>query len=130
MVGFFKSALNLETISIADSFFDIGGDSLTAINLSTNISNIYSIDFAVKDIFEHPILKDISDFISKAAKLEKTEKIIPVQKKEFYEVSSAQKRIYFASKVAGDNSILYNIPGGIILDGNIDAKKLEECAFL
>ena len=127
LVGFLKSALNLETISIADSFFDIGGDSLTAINLSTNISNIYSIDFAVKDIFEHPILKDISDFISKAAKLEKTEKIIPVQKKEFYEVSSAQKRIYFASKVAGDNSILYNIPGGIILDGNIDAKKLEEC---
>ena len=53
--------------------------------------------------------------------------IISVEKAEYYPVSSAQKRIYFASKVAGQASTLYNIPGGVILEGEVDINKLEDC---
>ena len=47
------------------------------------------------------------------------------KKAEFYKVSSAQKRMYFSSKVSGESSTLYNISGGVILDGELNINKLE-----
>lgn len=121
-----KTALGLEAISITDSFFEIGGDSLTAINLCTKISHQYHIDFMVRDIFESPVIQEMSDKISSTA----TTSYIALQKveeKPFYPLSSAQKRVYYASKMAGENSILYNMPGAIVFDKKPNVSKLKDC---
>ena len=127
LIKMFKELLNVDNISIDDNFFNIGGDSLSAINLCIKIQNEFNIQLFVKDISDYPILKDLSDLIYKSNTDESIEKIQPISKAEFYEVSSAQKRMYLSSHVAGDDSINYNIPGGIIMEGVIDAGKLQEC---
>lgn len=127
LIEIIKNLLNLQVISIDNSIFDIGGDSLTAINLSTSIYKIFNVEIFVKDIFENPIIMDLSDLISK---LNNSKKLMPIKKadkKDFYPTSSAQKRIYYSSLLDGSNSLLYNIAGGIILDKMPNIKKLSKC---
>ena len=127
LIELFKKLLGIDSISIDDDFFNLGGDSLSAINMCVYIQNELNVQISVKDILEHPVLKDLSDVISEKNKNTKKIIIKPVKEAEFYNVSSAQKRIFFASKVANASSLLYNSPGGIILDGDVDTEKLEQC---
>lgn len=127
LITLLKSLLSTTSISIDDNFFDLGGDSLSAINLCAQIQNEFNVQLFVKDILEHPTIKDISDIISSNLKSSEKYIIKPVNKSDFYAVSSAQKRMFFASSVAGETSTLYNVPGGVILDGTIDVEKLEKC---
>ena len=122
-----KNSLALDNISITDSFFEIGGDSLSAINLCSKIANTYNIEFMVKDIFANPIIQDIATNISSRNTLAILNPLTFVEEKPFYHVSSAQKRVYYTSKMAGENSTLYNMPGAIIFNKVPDVKKLEEC---
>lgn len=123
----FEKVLGTSNISINDNFFEIGGDSLSAIKLCIQIQSEFNVRLSVKDILENPILKDLSDIIQKNLNTSKEIIINPVEKKEFYPLSSAQKRMYLSSNIAGENSVLYNIAGGIIFDKMPDISKLENC---
>ena len=43
-----------------------------------------------------------------------------------YELSSAQKRIYYNSKMIGEDNTVYNMPGGIIVDEILDKEKVKK----
>jgi amino acid adenylation domain-containing protein len=58
--GIWQETLNIENIGIRDNFFDIGGDSLAAMNLVSRLKNIISIE----DIYKHPTIELLSDYIS------------------------------------------------------------------
>lgn len=125
LIDLLKDMINVENISIEDSFFELGGDSLTAINLCTKIYSEFNVQIFVKDILENPIIKDLSDLIANEA-YQNNKNLIPrAEKCAFYPVSSAQKRTYYASIIDGNDSILYNISGGLILDKLPDVSKLE-----
>ena len=125
LIEIIKNILNVNTISMYDSFFELGGDSLAAINLCVVIQNEFKIKIQIRDILENPIIENLSDIISKSTKDVEVKAISKTKNNEYYPVSSAQKRIYFASKVAENNSTLYNTPGGIIFEGDIDIYKLQ-----
>ena len=127
LIEILEDLLKIKTISIDDSFFDIGGDSLSAINLCVRIQNEFYAQIFVKDILENPRIEDLSDIIFKKINTAEMQTIPKADNKEFYPVSSAQRRMYFASEVAGNSSVLYNISGAVILDRIIDTQKLEEC---
>ena len=122
----FIKILNIDKVSIKDSFFDLGGDSLSAINLCVEIQSQFNTQLFVKDILEHPTIEEISDIISNNKDKTTVDKIEKVKKAEYYPVSNAQKRIYLASQTMGSDTVTYNIAGGVILDGKIDEKRLEE----
>ncbi len=122
-----KNSLKINDISITDSFFEIGGDSLVAIKLCAKISEKYKINFTVQNIFEHPVIQEMTDEILLKDSSAENINIKKVQKKEYYHISSAQKRIYYSSKIAGEENILYNVPCSIIFDKKPDIKKLSEC---
>ncbi len=126
LIDLLKNLFHTSSISLNDSFFELGGDSLHAIHLSMQIQDTFHVSLGSREILETPIIQDLSDKISKkTTTIPKA--ITPVPKKEFYHISSAQKRIYFASQVAGNDSVLYNVPAGILIKGDIDAKQLEHC---
>ena len=125
-----EEMLSLKQISINSSFFDMGGDSLSAISLSTYLSTKYNLQISVKDIFDHPVIKDLSDYISSKLTTETLNSCITkTENKEFYPTSSAQKRIYYVSNI-DKSSLMYNIAGGLYFDVMPDCKKLENCIRL
>jgi surfactin family lipopeptide synthetase B len=125
IISCLKNILDLSNISITDSFFDIGGDSLSAIALCSKLTNILGQNITVQDIFNNPIIMDLSDYI---VNLKNSNiKVIPKHNKmDFYPLSAVQAGIYYASSL-DSNSTLYNTAGGIIVDKELDFEKLETC---
>lgn len=122
-----KNILNINNISVNTNLFELGMDSLSIIKLITEISYIFKVEITFSDIFNNNTISTLSSFIDNSNyKIIKTT-INQVEKSDFYPVSCAQKRIYYSSNIAGKNSIVYNVPGGIIMNKIPDISKLENC---
>ncbi len=127
IIAVVSKLINNDNIGIEDSFFNIGLDSLCIITLSATLSKQFNIDLTVRDVYSSNNIKNLSFLIEKLQINNKTSSLTKAQCRNFYHVSSAQKRIYYSSKIAGENSILYNMPGAIIFDAKPDTIKLNEC---
>lgn len=125
LIKIITDLIGIKEISIKDSFFDLGGDSLTAINFCTYIYDKFSVQLSVKEIFDHPIIENLSDLISNKTKVSEETVITKAPKQDSYPVSYAQRGIYYASIIAGNNSVIYNMPGGLLLSKAPDITKLE-----
>lgn len=117
---------NKDKISVTDNFFDLGGDSLTAIKLSVKVLENFNINISLENIFNNSTIETLSKYIDSLIENRFMIKIKEIEKESYYPISSAQKRIYYSSSLE-NNSTLYNIAGGIIVDKLLDVNKLQEC---
>lgn len=119
--------LEMDSISLHMNFFDLGGDSLCAIKLVSEIYSKLNIKVSIKDIFTYPTLEGLANYID-TKKVETLAKVdIPKARVlDAYPLSSAQKRIYYTVQME-PNSVNYNTPGGLIFTQMPDVTKLEKC---
>ena len=127
LISILQDLLDLKDITLRDSIFDLGGDSLTAINLCTRIYDKFGIEISVREIFEHPVILELSNIIENKTKHNAEQKLIVAPINNQYPASFSQTGIYYASILAGKDSSLYNIPGGLLLEKYPDAKKIQAC---
>lgn len=127
LIKIFEKTFNISSVSITDSFFQLGGDSLLAITICTEIYSKLSVQITVEDIFKKPTIINLSDYIATLSASEKSIDINTCEINNYYPLSAAQKRIFFSSNIAGNNSLVYNMPGGIIFNKLPDIQKLEKC---
>jgi tyrocidine synthetase III len=116
--------LEPEEISVKSSFFELGGHSLRAVALLTRLSKEFQVDVPLGEIFEHDTIRDLATYIGKAEKAGYTG-IPKAQPAKYYNLSSAQKRLHFLYEFDKD-SLSYNIPRVVRLEGNVDRQRLEE----
>lgn len=119
-----EEIFDINKISTNYNFFAIGGDSLLAIKLSAKILNSFQVDISVKDIFKTPVFSDLLNLICMNQSKTKN-KLQIAEEKKFYPLSSAQKRIYYTNRVIGENHVVYNLPGAILIKEVLDSKKVE-----
>ena len=55
--------LMLETIGIEQSFFELGGDSLLAVQLIGRVNNTWLLDLHVREVFEHPTVRSLATLV-------------------------------------------------------------------
>ncbi|NOQ28022.1 MAG: HAD-IIIC family phosphatase, partial [Bacteroidales bacterium] len=125
LVEIWSEVLNIskENISVTVDFFAIGGHSLKANLLVLKINKIFNIDFLFKDIFKYPILKQMALNISLKNKNDYLS-INPIEKKDYYELSSAQKRMFIIYELARNNTA-YNIASALTIDGIFDKESFN-----
>lgn len=127
LVRIIERMLPISKVSIEDTLLELGGDSLTAITLSTKIMATFNVQINIKDLLSNYKIKDISDYIQKNQSKDETKiKIERVKEQDVYPLSSAQKRIYFNAKMIGNDNIVYNMPGGIIVDEILDIERIKQ----
>ena len=127
LINIIAKMLRVEQISLTDKILDLGGDSLTAITLSTKILSKYNVQINIKDLILNYTIKDMSDYIRENQEKGFTKiKIEKASEQESYPLSSAQKRIYYNSKMIGDENLVYNMPGGIMVDEILDSEKVKK----
>ena len=119
--------LKQNEISLSDSFYELGGDSLTAISLCTSIQSKYGVQISIKDIFNCETVQEISDLITNNIENKNGYKIKHIKKQDYYKLLPGQVRMYYSSAVSNESSVLYNIPGAVVIDGLLDSKLLEQC---
>ena len=126
LIKIIEKMLQLERVGINNTLLELGGDSLTAITLSTKILSKFNVQINIKDILTNYSIKDMSDYIAenqtKGTLKNKIEKA-PIQ--EAYPLSSAQKRIYYNVKMIGEDNLVYNMPGGVLVDKILDLDKIK-----
>ncbi|WP_406617652.1 amino acid adenylation domain-containing protein [Bacillus velezensis] len=118
-----EAVLGRERVGIDENFFEIGGHSLKASMLISRIRKTFGTDIKVKELFEQPTIKQLSRLIQKRDK-QNYPVISKARKQSSYQASSAQKRM-FALWETDKDSIVYNLPIMIELNGKLDVKKAE-----
>jgi len=118
--------LSKDEIGIDNNFFDLGGNSLRAIVVSSRIHRSLDVKIQLTDIFEIQTIRGIARFISTAAK-QSFAAIQPAPKKDFYPLSPAQKRLYILQRIDAGNTV-YNMPNVVKLDGGISKERLTGAA--
>ncbi|WP_341274856.1 amino acid adenylation domain-containing protein [Clostridium beijerinckii] len=124
LADIWSSVLGVEKIGIDDSFFELGGHSLKATVLIGKIHKELNVEIPIHEFFEKETIRNISNYIEKAEK-EEFKEIDKVEKKEYYEASSAEKRMYVIQQFS-ENSIAYNVPAAIQIEGKLDVYKLQK----
>jgi tyrocidine synthetase-3 len=112
------------SIGIDDDFFELGGHSLNAAMVTAKIHKELNVKVPLAELFHKSTIRKLSEVIRLSAK-DKYKSLQPVEKKDYYLLSSAQKRLYFLQQMDLDNRV-YNIPQIVKLKGRIDKGKLEK----
>ncbi|MGD2085114.1 MAG: amino acid adenylation domain-containing protein [Candidatus Aminicenantes bacterium] len=121
----FAKILGIEEnkIGINSNFFDLGGHSLKATILISRIHKELNCKIPLGQLFEMPTIKGLSMHI-KEKKQHQFNSITAAEKKEYYVLSPAQKRLHFLQQME-PTSTAYNSPSFIVVEGKIDKERLE-----
>lgn len=112
-------------IGIEDDFYELGGHSLKANMVIMNIHKQLNRKINLSDIFSIPTIKEMARYIKETATENKYEPIETGEKREFYPLSSAQKRLYILQQVE-ITSTGYNMPMVYMVEGKPGLQRLKE----
>ena len=124
LVDIWKKILGLERIGINDNFFEIGGHSLKATILVSQIYRIFDVDVPLRQVFVSQTIKGLAEYIKEAGVSIYTP-IPAVEKNRYYPLSSSQKRVFIVEQYRGINTS-YNMPFAIMVTGPLEKDLLED----
>ncbi|MGG4194721.1 amino acid adenylation domain-containing protein, partial [Paenibacillus jamilae] len=123
MAKLWQEVLDHEQIGLLDNFFELGGHSLKAMTLLTRIHEEFKIELGLRDIFQAPVLKDLTEVVGSAAK-RNYESLESAPEQLYYPLSSAQKRLFMLQQL-DVTGLSYNMPAAFIMEGTLDKERLE-----
>jgi amino acid adenylation domain-containing protein len=112
-----------DVIGIETNFFQLGGHSLKATILVTQIHKETDIKIPLLEIFKTPTINGLAKYIKATAK-EIYTAIEPAEKRECYPVSYAQKQLFILERV-GENTTAYNNTFAMHVEGELDIERLD-----
>ncbi|MBB5517209.1 amino acid adenylation domain-containing protein/non-ribosomal peptide synthase protein (TIGR01720 family), partial [Rubricella aquisinus] len=123
LAAIWAETLGIDAKDIArdDSFFALGGHSLTAMRTAARIRDRFQTNTTLAEIFDTPTLKALAQSIDATAKdtPAPTAEIAPGT------LSPAQHRMWFLQTLTPD-AAPYNMPAAFDLEGDIDADALDK----
>jgi amino acid adenylation domain-containing protein/non-ribosomal peptide synthase protein (TIGR01720 family) len=122
LIGIWSEVLEQDEIGVEQSFFDLGGHSLTAIQVASRVSRACGVDLGVGDVFANATVRRLAGLVdSKAAAT--APPLVAQPARDDYEASPIQKRIWLASRTT-EGSVSYNMAGAFWLEGLVDRPAL------
>ncbi len=126
LVGIWSSVLGVEknSIGVDHNFFLMGGHSLKATIVTSQIHRELEVKIPLSDFFKLSTIRGLSSLIKQAQR----DHYIPlttVEKKEFYPLSPAQKRLYLLQNFELKSTV-YNISWTFPLSEDIDSIRLKQ----
>ncbi|ORA28632.1 non-ribosomal peptide synthetase, partial [Mycobacterium branderi] len=121
LAGIYAQVLGVERVGVDDSFFDLGGDSLSAMRLIAALNTGMDVDVSVRTLFEAPTVAQLASRIGEAAG--RLEPLRPVERPRVVPLSFAQQRLWFLEQFQGPSPV-YNMAVALRLSGRLDAHAL------
>lgn len=118
--------IHAEKISVSDSFFDLGGNSLLVMTLVQLMNQAFQIELRIPDIFTHPTIGVLAELVRSTSRVDEASVIFgeiqPLPDADTYPVSSAQKRVYVLHQIEG-NHTSYNLPFVMEVEGQLNRER-------
>ncbi|MCP5046668.1 MAG: AMP-binding protein, partial [bacterium] len=122
LVRIWRDILNRDRIGIHDNFFHLGGHSLKATQVVSRACRDMSLEIGLQDLFTTPTIAGLAAVAEKNSSLDApvTFTVIPpVEEREYYNTSHAQKRLWVIHRME-ENFTAYNIPMAVEITGQVD----------
>ncbi|HQU90188.1 MAG TPA: condensation domain-containing protein, partial [Denitromonas sp.] len=123
LAGIYAQILGLERVGVDDSFFELGGDSLSAMRLITAVNTALDVELRVRAIFEAPTVAGLAGWMSAHAGRRVVAPLVVQQRPVVVPLSFAQSRLWFIEQLQGPSSV-YNMPVALRLCGDVDVAAL------
>lgn len=126
LLDIWRKTLKRNDIGIRDHFFEIGGHSLKAMTMISDIYTVFGRQITVSQLMDAPTIQQLALAIEQEPEAE-TLRIEPAPASDYYPLAAAQTRMF----VLGGNEsagIAYNIPVFLEIRGVINPARLEEAA--
>lgn len=127
LAGIWAEVLNLDTVGIHESFFELGGDSLLVTQLLCRINESLHIELPLAVLFENSSVAALSARIQERQQ----EQIAPdltsitaAPRGGPLPLSFAQERVWRHSQ-SPEGALGYLLPNGYLLDGELDREALQ-----
>ncbi|MEU6127509.1 condensation domain-containing protein, partial [Streptomyces sp. NPDC047123] len=125
LAGIFARVLDLPQVGVDDSFFDLGGNSLSAMRVIAAVRDSFDSEIGVRTLWEASSVSELARALgaSPGAGGEAGMAWTPMARPERLPLSFAQRRLWFIHQMEGLSST-YNIPLALRLTGELDAGAL------
>ncbi|WP_371726388.1 amino acid adenylation domain-containing protein, partial [Mycobacterium sp. DBP42] len=122
LAGIYAQVLGLERVGIDDSFFDLGGDSLSAMRLLAAVNSHLDVDMGVRTLFDAPTVAQLALRLVSGSSGRRP--LVPQQRPDIIPLSYAQQRLWFLNRFEGGVAT-YNMPIAFRINGALDLGALE-----
>ena len=123
ITSIWEEVFAIRPIGVFDNFFELGGHSLNATIMSSRIHQRLDVNIPIKEVFYNPTIRQLSRYVEESAR-EIHPVIEPIEKCQYYYMSSVQKRLYFLWQV-DRKSTAYNMPVVRIVEGEINRERCK-----
>ncbi|POM24995.1 Gramicidin S synthase 2 [Actinomadura rubteroloni] len=125
LCALFADVLGRERVGADDSFFDLGGDSLTAMRLIARVREELGTEIGVRALFADPTPEAVARMVEGADGAVVTT-VTPRVRPEAIPLSFGQQRMWFLNRLEGrGEGAAYNLPLALRLTGSLDVPALE-----
>ena len=121
LAGIFAQVLGEDRVGVDDSFFDLGGDSLSAMRLIAVVNSRMDGSLGVRALFEAPTVAQLA--LRVGADEDRLEPLVAVERPAVVPLSFAQSRLWFIDQLQGPSPV-YNLAVALRLHGQLDADVL------
>ncbi len=118
----FKTILGLhQDVGLYDDFFALGGQSLLATRLVTQLKDSTGKDLRLRDLFDHPSVELLAAFLEEASHTQTT---TTIKRPDNLPLSYSQQRLWFIEQLGAGS--LYHMPFALRIQGHLQAEALEQ----
>ena len=124
LASVWSEVLHIEKVGKNDNFFQLGGHSLNALDVQSRIEKIFGVKISVRDMFKVNTISLLEEYINNH-KGHILEGIDCVDKKDYYEISSAQRRLLMINELNPDDTS-YILSSAYKIHGNLNIEKVKD----
>ena len=118
-----QELLGVDSVSIHDNFFEIGGHSLLVTRVISAIRRQMGIEVAIKDFFVHPTIAALAVELQLLSGEVVQPPIEIITRPEHIPLSYSQERLWFIDQLEG--SVQYHVPVVLLFKGHLDSTALS-----
>ncbi|WP_157517081.1 non-ribosomal peptide synthetase [Mycobacterium sp. MS1601] len=121
LAGIYARVLGVDRVSAEESFFDLGGDSLSAMRLVAAVNEALDAGVSVRTLFDAPAVAQLATRIGGGS--QRLAPLVTMERPAIIPLSFSQNRLWFLHQLQGP-SPMYNMPVGLRLKGTLNAQAL------
>jgi thioesterase domain-containing protein/acyl carrier protein len=100
LIKLWEKVLNVRPVGLRDNFFDLGGNSLVAVRLFSEMRKLFGRGFPLSVLFQAPTVEKLADIIRKDGWSSRWSSLVPIQ-------AGGNKPPFFCVHGGGGNVLIY-----------------------